>query len=497
MQQWLLAILLFISSSSVVAFEHFISRQGHQLLDGTQEFRFAGLHAPELHRLEDDARGVCAADARGWGQYFNWPTAEEQENWFQALNFTGHKAMRIYVLSVAHPSDAACGRETHILPPATAGGMPVLSEKAMLVYDRMIALAEKYQIRLILPFIDHWDWWGGRAQLAAFYGETGDDFYRTDSRTYAAYLDIIRQVIQRRNSITGLLYSEEKAIMAWETGNELKDSTAEFVQKTVAQIKHYAPNQLSVDGTYLKIIPESLTNPQLDIISNHFYTTNNNNNPQQVTKDLTAIGGQKAYLIGEFGLTDSRNIAAILHAAVHTEVEGAKTAGVFVWGWRGQRHNGGFYFHKEYTGHYSYRLPGFAEAEFNEEQQVVNLVRQAQAEMAGKVKPNPLPVPLAPTLRAITDPLNIQWLGSAVARYYKIERALSQNGPWQLIADKVSNAKLPFDPAKDKIFADPDALKLQGSLYYRVIAVNETGESVPSEIHSWVNPDNYEVLIPN
>lgn len=488
MHRWLLTLLLLSSSSSVMAFEHFISRQGHQLLDGTQEFRFAGLHAPELHRIEDDARGVCSADPRGWGQYFNWPTAEEQENWFQALSFTGHKAMRIYVLSVAHPADAACGRETHILPPATSGGMPVLNEKAMLVYDRMIALAEQYQIRLILPFIDHWDWWGGRAQLAAFYGETADDFYRTDSRTYAAYQDIIRQVIQRRNSITGQLYSEAKAIMAWETGNELKDSTAEFVQKTVAQIKKYAPNQLAVDGTYLKIISESITNPQVDIISNHFYTTNNNNNPEQVTKDLTAIAGQKVYLIGEFGLTDSKNIAAILQAAVHTEVKGAKTAGVFVWGWRGQRHNGGFYYHKEYTGHYSYRLPGFAEAAFNDEQQVVNLVRRAQAELAGKTQPDALPVPLAPTLRAITDPLNIQWLGSAVARYYKIERALSQNGPWQLIADKVSNAKLPFDPAKDKIFADPEALTLHETLYYRVIAVNETGVSVPSEIHSWVNP---------
>lgn len=485
MHYFFVAILLLSCSSSVLAFEHFISRQGHQLLDGDKVFRFAGLHAPELHRLEDDARGVCDADPRGWGQYFNWPTAEEQENWFQALSFTGHSAMRVYVLSVAHPADAACGRETHILPPATANGMPQLNEEAMQVYDRMIALAERYQIRLILPFIDHWEWWGGRAQLAAFYGETADDFYRTDSRTYAAYLDIIRQVIQRKNSITGRLYSEEKAIMAWETGNELKDSTADFVQKTIAQIKHYAPKQLSVDGTYLKIIPESLANPQVDIISNHFYTTNNNNNPEQVRQDLKAIGGQKVYLIGEFGLTDSKNMAAILEAAVHLEVNGAKTAGVFVWGFRGQRHNGGFYYHKEYTGHYSYRLPGFVEADFNEERQVVSLVRQAQAEMAGKSKPEALPVPLAPQLRPITDPMNIQWLGAAVGRYYKVERASSAHGPWQLIADQVSNAQLPFDPAKDKIFSDPTALQHAGPWYYRVIAVNETGESAPSAVQRW------------
>lgn len=46
----------------------------------TKVFRFAGIHAPELHRIEDDARGPCRADPRGWGQYFKWPTAQEQQN---------------------------------------------------------------------------------------------------------------------------------------------------------------------------------------------------------------------------------------------------------------------------------------------------------------------------------------------------------------------------------------------------------------------------------
>lgn len=59
-------------------FEHFITRDGAALKDGDRLFRFAGIHAPELHRIEDDARGTCKADPRGWGQYFKWPTAEEQ-----------------------------------------------------------------------------------------------------------------------------------------------------------------------------------------------------------------------------------------------------------------------------------------------------------------------------------------------------------------------------------------------------------------------------------
>ena len=155
-------------------------------------FRFAGIHAPELHRIEDDARGLQGRSAR-LGQYFKWPTAQEQQNWIQAMVQTGAKAQRVYVLSVQQEFDKACGRETHILAPETADGMPRLNEKAMRVYDNMIAEADKQGLRLILPFIDHWWWWGGREQLAAFYHEKAEDFYRTDSKTFKAYLDVIRR----------------------------------------------------------------------------------------------------------------------------------------------------------------------------------------------------------------------------------------------------------------------------------------------------------------
>lgn len=340
-------------------FEHFITRDGAALKDGDRLFRFAGIHAPELHRIEDDARGTCKADPRGWGQYFKWPTAEEQENWIKALVQTGAKAQRVYVLSVQQENDAACGRETHILSPETPDGMPRLNEAAMKVYDNMIAEADKQGLRLILPFIDHWWWWGGREQLASFYHEKPEDFYRTDSKTFQAYLDVIRQVITRTNTITGRHYYDEKAIMAWETGNELEDTNADFLHQTSAWIRKWAPHQLVVDGTYKKVNDFALSDPNVDIISNHYYTNANNNHPGQVRKDLEAIGGKKVYLVGEFGLLDQKDLDAIMQSIVHTEVNGEQAAGGFIWGFRGHRHDGGFYWHKEYTGHYSYHLPGF------------------------------------------------------------------------------------------------------------------------------------------
>lgn len=479
--------LLACFSSQIWAFDHFITRDGAKLLDGEEEFRFAGIHFPELHRIENDAAGVCQHDPRGWGQHFQWPTAQEQENWIKSIVYTGQKAMRVYVLSIQEPSDQACDRQTHILAPSEPGGMPRLSEAAMLPYDRMIALSDKYGLRLILPFVDHWPWWGGREQLAAFYGEKPEDFYDIESKTYAAYLSIIEQVLTRKNTLTGREYRNEKAIMAWETGNELKDTNEVFLAKTAAFIKSIDPNHLVVDGTYKTINSFALTDPNVDIISNHYYENAGNLSPETVHSDLKTIGGKKPYLIGEFGLLDISRLQQIMDAAVSAEYNGAKTVGAFIWGGRGHRHNGGFYWHLEPANNktYSYHLPGFKEGDHNQEIEVINMVRLAAAQMEGKKKMKPLPVPEAPTLRVIYRAEDIRWLGAPTGRTYRVERATKPNGKWKMIGKDISDGKNKFDPKVDRLFSDTDALKKGKTYYYRVIAVNESGESVPSNVQSY------------
>lgn len=477
------ALLLF--SVNTHAFDNFVTRVGSELRDGDQVLRFAGIHAPELHRIEDDARGVCAADKRGWGQYFQWPTAEEQENWFQSLAFTGHKVMRTYVLSVEQEFDRACERETHILKPLPGEQFPRLNEAAMVHYDRMIALAEKYQVRLILPFIDHWPWWGGREQLAAFYGETDEDFYRVNSKTYAAYLHIIEQLVNRKNTITGRLYRDEKAIMAWETGNELKGSTAGFLHSTTAHVKALDKNHLVVDGNYITIPDFALADPNVDIISNHYYENVGNLSPATVMNDLKRIKGKKAYMIGEFGLLDIAQLQGIAEQAIDADYRGHKTIGFFIWGLRGHRHSGGFYWHLEPANNktYSYHIPGFTEGEHNQELAVVDLVRQSIARMNGEKIMAPLPKPLPPILRPIVSQTDIRWMGAAVGRSYRIERATEPRGKWTVLADKVSDGMNKFDPRVHRLFADQQQLS-PGTYYYRVIALNESGESAPSNIEA-------------
>ncbi|WDE11046.1 beta-mannanase man5E [Thalassomonas haliotis] len=477
----LFLLLLSGQMMSAMALEHFITRDGHRLLDGQQEFRFAGIQAPELHRIEDDARGKCAADPRGWGQYFKWPTALEQENWIKALSYAGFKAMRTYVLSVEQEFDAACDRDTHIQAPLTKGGLPRLNETAMVHYDRMIALADKYNLRLILPFIDHWEWWGGRKQLAAFYGEKEQDFYDINSKTYAAYLSIIEQVINRKNTLTGRLYKDEKAIMSWETGNEIFETNKSFLNRTSAFIKQQDSNHLVMDGSYIELKEFALNDPNVDIISNHYYANVCTDCAARVLEDLTFINGRKAYFVGEFGLLPGKDIAAIMQSVVHSQYKGAKSVGGLLWGFRGHRQEGGFYWHQDYE-YFSYHLPGFPEGEFNEEQYVIDAIRLGQAQMDGLKAAPPLPVPEPPLLLPINSKDWINWMGSPLGRFYRIERATSPDGPWYIVGNQVSDGENGYDPEVKPLFSDKTGVKPGKSYFYRVIASNESGESAPSNV---------------
>jgi endo-1,4-beta-mannosidase len=67
-------------------------------------------------------------------------------------------------------------------------------------------------------------------------------------------------VLNRRNTYTGTLYKDDKAILAWETGNELYCPYS-WTKQIAAHIKSLDSNHLVWDGFYIgnkEIQPEAL-----------------------------------------------------------------------------------------------------------------------------------------------------------------------------------------------------------------------------------------------
>jgi hypothetical protein len=211
---------------------------------------------------------------------------------------------------------------------------------------------------------------------------------------------------------------------------------------------------------------------------------NNNNKPETIASDLKKIDSRKAYMVGEFGLSDVDNIDAVMQAAVHTSHRGAKAVGAFVWSFRGHREGGGFYWHAD-RDHFSYHLPGFKEGDHNNEIEVVDLVRKAQAQMNGVEKALPLPKPEPPILWKIESRQNIRWLGSPLGRAYDIQRSKNISGPWQTIGHDISDGMNKFNPETDTLFSDNSDIEKGTVYYYRIIGKNEGGNSTPSNMEAF------------
>jgi mannan endo-1,4-beta-mannosidase len=91
--------------------------------------------------------------------------------------------------------------------------------------DHLIAEAEQTGMRLILPLVNYWPDFGGMDQYVAWFGgKSRHEFYR-NPRIRGAYQAYIKQILERKNIVTGRFYKDEPAILAWELANEPRCDT--------------------------------------------------------------------------------------------------------------------------------------------------------------------------------------------------------------------------------------------------------------------------------
>jgi endo-1,4-beta-mannosidase len=188
----------------------------------------------------------------------------------------GGQVMRIYTLSIP---DNELDKTRHIRILSGYGTSNVtweLNTDLMVDFDRMLNLARENNVKIIVPFIDKWDWWGGYFAFAKMYGKSKKEFWE-DASLFEEWKRLLAQIITRKNSVTGIEYSADPSIFGWETGNELffNDTTvnSNWTIKTADYIKKLDSNHLVIDGTYGKFgwDPAVLNHPSIDVYSNHFY----------------------------------------------------------------------------------------------------------------------------------------------------------------------------------------------------------------------------------
>ncbi|WP_317618289.1 discoidin domain-containing protein [Paenibacillus sp. PL91] len=422
-------------------FERFITRSGDQLWDGTSEFRFISLNGSNLTYIPSPE----------WHRADAW----EQEDVFKSLEQMGGAVVRLYTFTIK--GGTANGNEkSHI------NGLRDYDEDFFRDLDKVLELANRYGIRVIIPFIDTWEHVGGIKQFAALRGKAQNQFY-TDPELKEDYKHLVQYVLNRTNTYTGLKYKDDKAVLAWETGNELYP-TDEWTQEMSAYIKSIDANHLVMDGSY-GIRTASLNDPNVDIVSNHYYESGGANYAMRNVSDRNASLGKKALIIGEFGHSDTTNYTNLLDKAISNG-----TSGALLWTLKFHHKEGGFY---NKAG--DYRWPGFPSGDSYDETSVMQMIREKAFEIRGLPVP-PIEIPDAPYLLPIESVLGIYWRGSAGAKTYVIERAEAPEGPWIAAGADVLDSDVPFKPFQD-------TMAVNGSVYYyRVKAENIAGISGPSNV---------------
>ncbi len=440
-------------------FENFVRREGDVLKDGDREFRFLSFNIPNLHYVEDDMRFDQSMP-------FRLPDAFEIDDALGSIAQIGGQVVRTYTLAVKKADDPP-DLPRYILGPGQ------FNEEAFKTLDAVMAAAHRHHVRLIIPFVDQWSWWGGTAELAAFRGKKPEEVW-TDPQVIEDFKNIVTFVVNRVNTVTGIRYRDDKAILAWETGNELHSPPA-WTQQIAAHIRSLDSQHLVLDGTHREVLlPSSLEDSNIDLVQTHHYEKDPRAMIGHILESAKMAKGKKPYFVGEFGFLGTEALCAVMDT-----VQDQKLTGALLWSLRYRTRDGGFYWHHEPAGgdyFKAYHWPGFPSGEKYDESRLMKFVRQRAFTIRG-LTPPPLPRPQPPRLLSVTEGGQMTWQGSVGAASYDVERSEKARGPWTLVGADVSDAQVQYRP----LFTDESAQP--GKTYhYRVVARNSSGVSEPSNV---------------
>ena len=463
-----------------------IQRKGDALYEGAKPFRSFGLAAPDLHQNESQFLP---------GNSNRFPDEYEIRDTLGGLKREGARATRIFTLAVYSPKD-------HGLPVYISGHRQY-NEDAFRCLDQVLALCHEYDIRIIIPLIASQSFGGIRGidEFAALAGKNGTNFW-TDAELKADYRHLVDFLVNRRNTVNGILYRDEPAILAWQFGNEFGSYPGDRHFKYSDYEPRITAWQLEMAAYFKKVDPNHLlidagggdeqafiADPNIDIISTHLYEFWNKLSGGETNLALLAhqqreeTRGKKPLMVDEFGLGSTENLTNLMRVIREEGITGG-----LLWSIRGHHRAGGWYYHNEGgTPVNSYHVPGFSAGYAYEETRMLDLLRREAYAIRG------LPVP--PVEKPAPAPVLFQrrggfiWRGSTGAACYTLERAESPNGPWtvaamglpdSVAADAKSVEDNP-DPTPTILWYD-ETVPPGKAFFYRVKGLNAGGETGYSDV---------------
>lgn len=275
------------------------SDTGSLMVDGLR-FRFSGGNAAQDIGLVDATNGNFYGGTVHSGYYLTPQfQIDAYLNTAQAMNAT---VIRLF---------GAVTTTNHV--DAVEPTLGVFNSAALQVVDYAIQQCAIRGIRLLIPLSNEYGsklWY-----VSATTGGGAVDFH-TAPTTIAAFKAHISYVLNHVNVYTGIVYKNDPAIFAWETGNELTQNgltNAQYAVWTDTISRHIkiteGAQQLVMDGKYgttgdwVNYDYDALALPYVDVYSNHAYDNYRSPVNMQLEAQAAHTFG-KAFVMGEWSWTD-------------------------------------------------------------------------------------------------------------------------------------------------------------------------------------------------
>ncbi|KAJ1334320.1 hypothetical protein BSLG_008155 [Batrachochytrium salamandrivorans] len=370
------------------------------------------------------------------------PDPREQEDAIKSIAGAGGRVTRSYTLGF--------GPKYHMMGPGQ------FNEDAFVAMDHALALCRKYGVRLIVPLVNQNSpnlFYGDYGLFTRFRGKQPEEFF-TDAQLIQDFKDLLKFMLNRRNTVNGIRYGDDQSILGWQTGNELggwegKPPPAAWTIEIAQFIKSLAPRTMVIDGTMgghnLKgrVPREVLQTPFVDVISNNYYYG---------LQDLPRYSFDSAYVRGF-----KKGIYLFMADSIYT-------------------------LRRTTFGHIMYLASPPTRGFTADEGSIVMTLRKHALKVQGRSPSEPYPVPSAPGLIEGVTPSALRWIGSAWASHYILSRrdcpepgcvsptTNRESSPWKVIAEKVTD-NVEWGRT---IYSDRTAIRAQ-SYCYRVQAVSVDG----------------------
>ncbi|XP_073152465.1 mannan endo-1,4-beta-mannosidase 6-like [Henckelia pumila] len=188
------------------------------------EMGFVGVNHTRFVLLEKEIPGSPPAEkdlyVNGWNSYWFLEESALGQSRYRVTEMLKRGAeMGLSVCRTWAFSDGSGPNALQIKP-------GVFNERVFKALDFVLVEARRHRVRLILSLVNNLNAFGGKAQYVKWAEEAGanvtssrDPFF-SDITIKGYYKAYVKAILTRKNSYTGVKYSEEPSIFAWELMNE-------------------------------------------------------------------------------------------------------------------------------------------------------------------------------------------------------------------------------------------------------------------------------------